>query len=227
MADDRRKSLVLVHRVREPREAAPAGGRPPPLLLLLHGVGSNELAMASLASSFDPRFVVISVRAPIMLEPFAFAWFHVTFTERGPVIDAEEARAAWQTMARFIDEAVGAYDTDPTRVFLAGFSQGGILALATMLTAPELVAGAVCMSGRLPPEVLPHVASDLRLQGKPVLIVHGTGDETLGVEYGRSAYATLKSFPLELEYREFEMAHTTTPESLSAVSAWLTARLSP
>lgn len=225
MADDNRKSLVLVHRIREPREAAGAGERRP-LLVLLHGVGSNELAMASLASSFDPRFLVISVRAPITLEPFAFAWFHVTFTDRGPVISAEEARAAWQTMARFIDEAVAAYDADPARVFVAGFSQGGILALATMLTAPELVAGAVCMSGRLPPEVLPHVASDLRLQGKPVLIVHGTGDETLGVEYGRSAHATLQAFPLALEYREFDIGHTTTPESVAAVSKWLT-RLVP
>ena len=182
--------------------------------------------MAAIAGSFDPRFMVISVRAPIALEPFAFAWFHVTFTPGGPVIDAGEAQAAWRTMARFIDEAVRAYEADPARVFIAGFSQGGILALATMLTAPELVAGAVCMSGRLPPEVLPHLAPDARLEGKPVLIVHGIGDETLAVEYGRSARATLGALPLALEYREFDIGHTTTPESLAAVATWL-ARLVP
>lgn len=181
--------------------------------------------MAVLAGAFDPRFVVISARAPITLESFSFAWLHVTFTPEGPVIDAQEAAAAWAGVTRFIDEAVEAYDVDPTRVFIAGFSQGGIVALAVMLTAPEKVAGVVCMSGRLPPEVLPHVAPSSRLRGKPVLIVHGRDDDTLGVEYGRAAYETLKALPLATEYREFPIGHLTTDESLSTVSAWLAARL--
>lgn len=222
----RQKSLSLVHRIREPRVGAQPGDAPP-LLLLLHGVGSNELSMASLASAFDPQFLVISARSPIALEPFAFAWFHVTFRPQGPVIDGDEAEAAWTHVARFVDEAVGTYRADETRVFIVGFSQGGIVALATMLTAPEKVAGVVCMSGRLAPEVLPHAVSHQRLRGKPVLIVHGTRDETLGVEYGRDAYGVLRRFPLDVEYREFDMAHTTTPESLGAVSVWLTARLAP
>lgn len=226
MADRRRKPLSLVHRVREPGVMA-AGAELPPLLLLLHGVGSNELSMASLADAFDPRFVVISARSPIELGPYAFGWLHVTFTPHGPMVDRDEAKAAWKRVASFIDEAAAAYDADPTRVFVAGFSQGGIMALATVLTAPEKVAGAVCMSGRLLPEVLPHAASPDRLRDKPVLIVHGARDETLGVEYGRDAYATLKPFPLALEYLEFDMAHTTTDESVAAVSAWLTARLIP
>jgi phospholipase/carboxylesterase len=222
--DEGRKQLSLVHRLRRPGVVGTAG-EPPPLLLLLHGVGANELAMVSISSVFDPRFVVISARSPIEVGTFAFAWFHVTFTPQGPVIDGDEAATAWSHVARFIDEAVAAYGVDAARVFIAGFSQGGIVALATMLTSPEKVAGVVCMSGRLPPEVLPHIAPPERLRAKPVLIVHGAGDETLPVEYGRSAYATLKEFPLDLEYREFDMGHTTTETSLSTVAAWLSARL--
>ena len=225
MTAGRRAQLSLVHRVRGPEVAGTAGDRPP-LLLLLHGVGANELAMVAIASEFDPRFMVISARSPIEVDSFAFAWFHVTFTPDGPVIDGDEAAEAWIHVARFIDEAVAAYDIDPTQVFITGFSQGGIVALATMLTSPEKVAGVVCMSGRLPPEVLPHVVPPERLRAKSVLIVHGTGDETLPVEYGRRAYATLNEFPLDLQYREFDMGHTTTETSLSTVSAWLTERLS-
>jgi phospholipase/carboxylesterase len=224
MATARRRSLSLVHRLRSPASAAEPGA-PPPALLLLHGVGANELAMASISEAFDPRFMVISARAPITLAPFSFAWHNVTFTPEGPVIDAQELEAAWSGLTRFIDEAIEAYDVDPARVFLAGFSQGGIVALATLLTAPEKVAGVVCMSGRLPPEVMPHVVAPARLQGKPVLIVHGRNDGTLGVDYGRTASRTLKGLPLAVEYREFEMGHTTTVESLSAVSAWLKNRL--
>jgi phospholipase/carboxylesterase len=183
--------------------------------------------MASLAETFDPRFIVISARSPIELKPFAFAWFHVTFTIGGPVIDRDEAEAAWTQVGDFIDEAVVAYDADPACVFIVGFSQGGIIAIATLLTAPEKLAGVVCMSGRLLPEVLPYAASRDRLRDKPVLIVHGTGDETLPVAYGRSAFEGLKRFPLAAEYREFEMGHTTSPESLAEVSGWLTTRLTP
>jgi phospholipase/carboxylesterase len=218
----RRRTLSLVHRVREPGMAGP--GRPP-RLVLFHGVGSNELSMALLADSFDPRFLVISARSPIQVGPFGFAWFHVTFTPDGPVIDADEAEAGWRRVIDFVEEAAIAYDADPDRIFVAGFSQGGIVALAAMLTTPERFAGAVCMSGRLPPEVLPHIASDERLHGKPVLIVHGTTDETLPVGFGRQARATLETKPLDLVYREFPMGHTTTPDSIRFVDEWLRARL--
>lgn len=217
-------ALSLVCRVRMPAVAATGH---PPLLLLLHGVGSNELAMAALASDFDPRFVVLSVRSPVQLGPFSYGWYPVDFTPDGPVIDADEARAAWERLTAFVGEAVTAFDTDPDQVFVAGFSQGGILALATMLTAPELLAGAVCMSGRLPPEVVPFAVARDRLRDKPVLVVHGTGDRTLDVEYGRRAVETLRTFSLEVETREFDLGHTTSPESVAFVSAWLAARLRP
>lgn len=224
MADQDRKLLSLAHRVRLPGIPASAGLRPP-LLLLLHGVGSNELSMASLAGAFDPRFVVISARSPIEMGPFAYGWLHVTFTPQGPLVDRDEAESAWKQVGRLIDEAVAAYGADAARVFVAGFSQGGIMALASLLAEPEKVAGVVCMSGRLLPEVLPHAASPARLRDKSVLIVHGTRDETLEVEYGRRAHEALKRFPVDLEYMEFDMGHTTTDESLAAVAAWLTARI--
>ena len=222
MTDARRKTLSLVTRIRPPGVVSEV---PPPLLVLLHGVASNELAMVGLAARFDERFVVASTRSPIELGPFAFAWLHVTFTPDGPVIDAAEALRAWERLRDYVDEATAALGADPERVFLAGFSQGGIVALMTTLTAPEKVAGAVCMSGRLPPEVLPHAASRDRLLGKPVLILHGVHDDTLPVDFGRQAARTLRDLGLDVEALEFDMGHTTTEESVEAASAWLSARL--
>src|SRR3954463_730049 len=101
--------LSLVHVARPAAPGANLDDARPPLLILLHGVGSNEQSMAALAPSFDPRFIVLSVRSPIVLGPGSFAWFHVTFASQGPVIDAAEAEAGWSTLARVIDEAVVAY----------------------------------------------------------------------------------------------------------------------
>jgi phospholipase/carboxylesterase len=217
--------LSLTHVLRAPRPTV--DGAAPPLLILLHGVGSNELSMAPLAAGLDDRFLVISARSPIALGPNAFGWFHVQFTPQGSVIDAAEAAAGWAAIARFIDEAIPAYGADPARVYVAGFSQGGIMALAAMLTAPGKIAGAVCMSGRLLPEVLPHAAPAPELNGKPVLLVHGTRDEKLGVHLARTARENLLPLGVDLAYHELEMGHTITEESVGIVRGWLSARLGP
>ena len=219
-------ALSLVHVVRPPAPVANTDGERPPLLILLHGVGANEQQMAQLAPAFDPRFVVVSVRSPLVLGPKAFGWFHVTFTPQGPVIVAEEAESGWKLLARFIDEAVAEYGADPKRVYLAGFSQGGIMALATLLTAPGKVAGAVSMSGRLLPEVLPHAAANDALRDKPLLIVHGTADDKLGIHLARWAREQLERFPLDLTYRELPIGHAITEESLAVVTSWLDGALS-
>lgn len=204
------------------RKASALSARPP-VLILLHGVGSNERSMAAMASAFDARFVVVSARSPIALGPDAYAWFHVRFTSDGPVIDAAEAEAGWKALAAFVDEVVARYGADPGRVYLAGFSQGAILALATLLTAPGRVAGAVVMSGRLLPEVLPH--ADPAVRGKPALIVHGVHDEKLGIAWARTAREQLTGLGVDVAYHELAMGHGVSPESLAIVVEWLRERL--
>ncbi len=217
--------ISLPHLVRPPAPGANAPGVKPPLLILLHGVRSNEQSIGSLATSLDPRFVIVSLRSPLTLGPGQYAWFTVQFTMDGPVIDARQAQAAWTRVPELIDEAVTEHGADPARVYVGGFSQGGIVALATLLTAPEKVAGAVVMSGRLLPEVLPFVVSPQRLAAKPLLWVHGTADEVLGIDYLRSAVPTLMALRLALTTREFAMGHSVTAESLGAVHAWLGTQL--
>ena len=207
-------TLSLVHSVRPRAEANPAGERPR-LLILLHGVGSNEASMAPLVQAFDPRFVVVNARSPIALGPGSYAWFHVTFGPKGPSIVPGEAESGWQHIARFVDEAVTEYS--------AGL--GAIMAIATMLTSPERLAGVVAMSGRLLPEVLPHAVATDRLRDKKMLIVHGTAEQVLGIQFGRSAREQLSRLPFELTYREIGMGHTITLESCGVVSAWLSAAL--
>ena len=181
--------------------------------------------MAAVADACDPRFVVLCVRSPIVLGPDSFAWFHVTFTSGAPVIVAKEAESGWTSIAGLIDEAIAAYGADPSRVFVGGFSQGGIMSLAAMLTTPGRIAGAVCMSGRLLPEVLPHIADSALLAHKPVLIVHGTADDKLVIDYARSAREKLTGLGVAMTYQEFPMRHQITDDSLGTVSAWLSARL--
>jgi phospholipase/carboxylesterase len=213
--------LSLEHRVRRP----PRPDERPPLLVLLHGVGSNEHDLFSLAPALDERFLVVSVRAPHVRAAGSYAWFAVSFTPEGPRIDPEQAEASRQQLISFIGEASAAYGADPARVYLMGFSQGAIMSASVALTRPNLVAGAVLMSGRILPEIRPLLAPIDQLAGLPLLVVHGAADTVLPLAHGRASRDLLASLPVQLTYREYPMAHEVSQESLGDIVAWLRQRL--
>ncbi len=195
------KTFPLVHLVRQPIIEADT----PPLLLLLHGIGGNEHDLYGLAPFLDKRFLIISVRAPHTLGPGSYAWFEADFTPQGPVINPEQAEASRITLITFLKEAITAYGADPKQVYLMGFSQGAIMSASVALTQPELIAGAVLMSGRILPEIQPLIASSEELSGFPFLVVHGTVDMVLPITHGRASRELLSSLPVDLTYHEYPM----------------------
>ena len=215
------KTLPLVHLVRQP--LIERGN--PPLLLLLHGIGSNEHDLYGLTPFLDKRFLIISVRAPNPLGPGSYAWFEADFTPQGPVINPEQAKASLKTLITFLKEAITAYGADPKQVYLMGFSQGAIMSASVALTQPELVAGAVLMSGRILPEIRPLIASSEELSDFPFLVVHGTADMVLPIAHGHTSRELLSSLSVDLTYHEYPMGHEVNQESLSDVTAWLTEQL--
>lgn len=217
------KQLSLVHLVREPSAKTES---PPPMLLLLHGVGSYEGDLMDLAPYLDGRFFVVSARAPIAIGPGSFAWYHVVFSGDDRVVqDPGEGKRSRELILKFIDECVAAYGLDSNGVYLVGFSQGAIMSLSTALFRPEKVAGVVLMSGRVVPELVDDAAPEERLSNLPFLVVHGTRDEVLPIENGRQIRAKLEKLPVNLTYHEYDMGHQVTGESLQEVTAWLTERL--
>jgi phospholipase/carboxylesterase len=215
------KTLSLVHLVRQPKNEAGT----PPLLMLLHGIGSNEHDLYGLAPFLDERFLIISVRAPNTLGPGSYAWFEVDFTAQGPVINPEQAEISRETLITFLNEAVTTYGADPEQVYLMGFSQGAIMSASVALTQPELVAGVVMMSGRILPEIQPLIAPKEELAGLPFIVVHGTADTVLPITYGRASRELLSSLPVELTYHEYPMGHEVSQESLNDVTTWLSEQL--
>ncbi|MDQ6804311.1 MAG: alpha/beta fold hydrolase [Actinomycetota bacterium] len=197
----------------------------PPLLIMLHGVGSNERDLIELAPALDPRFHIVSLRAPITLAPGSYAWFNVLFTPEGPLHNAKEADTSREILVDTIPGLVAATETDPDRVYLLGFSQGAIMSLALALTVPTVVAGVVAMSARTLPEIRDHLGLPTDLAHLSLLVVHGTEDVTLPVRYGRETRDFLETLPVNLTYREYPMGHHVSPESLADVAAWLTQQL--
>lgn len=215
-------SLSLYHLVREPRERA---DKKPPLLILLHGYGSNEQDLIQLGPELDPRFFIVSPRAPMAIGPEMYAWFHIEFTPKGITVDPKQAELARQKLADFIDEVVDFYPVDPAHVYVMGFSQGGVMTYMTAFSQPEKIAGAVVMSGRIPSEeFLQHMDGE-KLKKFPILVVHGIFDDVLPIECGRESKKRLENLPVNFIYHEYPMAHQVSLESMADVSEWLTNQL--
>lgn len=199
--------------------SAQDGSATAPMLILLHGVHSNEHDMLGLASYFDRRFQVVSARAPETLGPGAYGWFQVQFTADGPIINEAQERRSRMLLSRFVDEMRSRHQ--PSKVFLYGFSQGGIMALSLALTQPGLANGNVVMNGRLLREIGPDIAPAPNLSGVQVFMANGIHDDVMPIARARAARTFLSGLPLSLEYREYPEGHRISPAALEDANAWL------
>lgn len=191
----------LCYRLMQPQAATPRR-----CLVLLHGVGGNELSVASLADDVAADTLVVLVRGPLTLGAQQFAWFQVAFTASGPRIVPEEAERSRQLLVDLLAELQQQHGVSPAQTVLAGFSQGGIMSAGVALTAPESVAGFGLLSGRILPEIEPLVASKERLAGLQGFVGHGELDSKLPVDWAHRAHDwldrlgvrhSLKLYPIE------------------------------
>lgn len=189
-------------------------------LLLLHGVGSNEDNLASLAGSLPEDLEVLLLRGPLQVGPQGFAWYQVNFTSNGPAFDYQQAESSRQLLKSFIE----ALPRLPT--VIAGFSQGGIMSASVGLTEPELVKGFALLSGRMLREIEPQIASAERLQSVSAFIAHGDRDGVLSIDWANEADAWLKRIGVAHETHFYDMDHEIVAEELTDFSQWLTRTLS-
>jgi len=197
----------------------------PPLLLLLHGLGSNEQDLISLAPYLDKRFLIVSLRAPIVLQAGAYSWFNIEFTPKGNFIDVDQAENSRLALLSFLDQLGKQEVYDPKQVYLMGFSQGAIMSISVALSTPEICMGVVAMSGRLLDSIADKLAEVEALKELHFLVVHGRGDQVLPIECGREIKTYLSNLPVSLTYREYNMGHEVNAESLSDIAHWLKQRL--
>ena len=188
-------------------------------LLLLHGVGSNEANLASLATFLPEDLEVLLLRGPLQIGPQSFAWYQVSFTSNGPSFSYEQAESSRQLLQTFIE----ALPQLPTAI--AGFSQGGIMSSSVGVTQPELVKGFALLSGRMLREIEPQIASAERLKSTSAFIAHGHRDGVLPLDWAEESSAWLNRIGVAHESHHYDMAHEIIDQELADFSKWLTKTL--
>ena len=213
--------MTSIHTIeRKPRQVTAQ----PPLLLLLHGYGASEHDLFDLADYLDPRFHVVSARAPLALPWGGFAWYHLAGSPGHLVPDGISRAQAVELLERFVPTLAGRLGTDPARTYVLGFSQGAILGFALALRQPTALAGLIAVSGYMDPALMldePPAA----LAGLPILQLHGTYDEVIPVDAAHQTRALLAPLPLRHTYHEYSIGHGIHPDGLQAMQTWLTERL--
>jgi len=193
-----------------------------PVLILLHGYGSNEEDLFSFATELPQEYYVISVRAPYDLQPYGHAWYAIHFdADENKFSDNEQAKESLALIASFIDEIVKQYPIDTKNVTLIGFSQGAILSYATALTYPEKIAKVVALSGYFNQDILPEVIDTKVISHLKFFVSHGTVDQVIPVDWARKAKPALENLGLEVEYQEYPIGHGVSPKNFFDFKNWL------
>ncbi len=208
--------LSYLHRPAAPSTPAPW------LLVLLHGVGSQERDLFELSPFVPKAFHVLSLRAPHRVGPGAFAWFAFSVAPDGSrqIHESQEAESRKQ-VAHAVEVAARELGVAPERVVVGGFSQGGIMALSLLLTRPELMRAAMVWHGRLLAQALDHAAPPEALQGKNLWVSHGLQDNVIPVANAHAIREHAQGLPLALAYAEFPGAHEIRPAELQQAMTWL------
>ncbi|QBZ98291.1 alpha/beta hydrolase [Flavobacterium sangjuense] len=211
-------SLSLQHLVREPKIKLDKN----PLLLLLHGYGSNEEDLFSFASELPDEYYVISARAPYNMMYGSYAWYAINFdADENKFSDIGQARQSRDIIAYFIDELVNAYPIDSARVTLIGFSQGSILSYAVALSYPEKVQRLVAMSGYLNTEIAVDDFKNNNFSNLKIFASHGTVDQVIPVEWARKSIPVIESLGIPVVYKEYPVGHGVAPQNFFDFKNWL------
>jgi phospholipase/carboxylesterase len=209
----------LYHLVREPKIKLHKN----PLLLLLHGYGSNEEDLFAFAPELPGEYFVISVRAPYQLPPYGYAWYAIDFNaDETKFSDYDQARKSRDKIIEFIEHLPTKYSIDENDITLIGFSQGSILSYAVALSHPQKIKRVVAMSGYLSENILAEGYENNDFSAIKFFVSHGTVDQVVPVDWERNkSIPVLKKLNINHVYKEYPIGHGVSPQNFHDVVAFL------
>ncbi len=205
------------------------GNAPQLAVIWLHGLGADghdfEPIVPELGLRFPVRFVFphAPVRPVTINGGMAMrAWYDILGFDRRSQEDSAGIRASAAAVTQLIDREIER-GMSSERIVLAGFSQGGAVALHTALREPRGLAGVLALSTYLP------LASTLAGERSaanarvPLFMAHGTEDSVLPLALAETSRRALEALGYAVAWHPYSMAHSVCLEEISAIGAWLAA----
>ncbi len=211
-------NLSLRYLIREPKVQKDKN----PLLLLLHGYGSNEEDLFSFAQELPEEYYVISAQAPYALQPYGYAWYAINFdADMNKFSDNDQAVESRERIVQFLDELIGKYPIDQNDITLIGFSQGSILSYSIALSYPEKINRVVALSGYLNEDILKENYQNNDFSKLKFFVSHGSADQVIPVEWARKTPEFLNRIGVKNIYFEYPVGHGVAPKNFFDFKNWL------
>ena len=208
------------------------GRNPAASVIWMHGLGAdgndfvpivNELGLDS-----TPAIRFLFPHAP--MRPVSInngfvmrAWYDVTLGDLEGHSRRADERGVRESQAQIaaLIEREEKRGVAPERIVLAGFSQGGAVALQTGLRFPRKLAGMMALSTYLPlAESLPAEAAPANRQ-TPIFMAHGLYDPVIPIMMGAGSMTFLTGLGYAVEWRQYPMPHSVCPDEVEDIGAWL------
>ena len=194
---------------------------PRPLVIFLHGYGSNEADLIGMKFQLPAQYNYLSVQAPLSLGDDRYQWFRKK-GEGAYNGETDDLKASGQKLRDFIAQAAKKYHASPDKVYLIGFSQGAMMTYEVGLRPPLAVGGIAALSGRL----LPVLKGRLKAEQQPlplnIFIGHGTADDRVPYHDGTEAKALLEKLAYTPQFHAYPgVGHSITAAELRDLNGWL------
>jgi len=210
-----------------------SGASPEGSVIWLHGLGADGhdfepiVPQLGLGGQLGLRFVFphapmrpVTINGGMTMR----AWFDVLTLDRGGPQDETGIRESGDQL-RMLLERERERGIPYEKIVLAGFSQGGAIALHTALRFPHSLAGLMALSTYLP---LPGCfdeevtgSSEAQSNELPIFMAHGSFDPMLPMALGEHSHQVLEKAGYEVEWHEYPMAHAVCPQEIADIRNWL------
>ena len=202
------------------------GSKPAASILWLHGLGADghdfEPIVPELKLAKPVRFVFphAPVRPVTINQGMRMrAWYDILQFGGGPEDDAG-IRASQRLVEKLISEEKGK-DRPAAKIVMAGFSQGGAIALQTALRYPERLAGVLALSAYLPQAASLQSERSPANQGIPIFMAHGRYDDIIPPRRADESRKLLEAAGYRVEWHEYPMPHSVCAEEIADIAAFL------
>jgi len=206
------------------------GSAPDACIIWLHGLGADGHDFEPIVPELrlDPELAIRFVfpHAPMMPvtinQGFVMrAWYDIRGTDIGAEQDADGIRASAALVGKMVDAEI-ARGTPAERVLLAGFSQGGVIALQTGLRYPQRLGGILALSTYLPLAETLAAEKNPNNAKIPILMAHGSADPVIPLPLAIASRARLDSLGYSVEWHEYPgLGHGVSPQEIVHIAAWI------
>ena len=214
------------------------GKNPAASVIWMHGLGADGNDFVPIVNELDlegaPEIRFVFPHAPMRAVTInngmvMRAWYDIALgdLEGNPRRADERGVRESQTQITALIEREAKRGVGAERIVLAGFSQGGAIALQTGLRHPRRLAGVMALSCYLPlAESLPREAAAAN-RTTPIFMAHGIYDPLIPIVAAAGSMTLLTGIGYAVEWRQYPMPHSVCPEEIQDMAGWLRRVLNP